>query len=107
MNIVGTLLVALLIPVAGILGTLLGKLLVSLIGKIRNETLQQLAYTGVRWAEQQLKTTPGSDRFASVRNYIAGKLPGVDEEDVRKAIEAAVKTLHIELGEEVSLPTKP
>ncbi len=106
MQFLGSILVAILIPVATGLGTLLGKLIKKAINRIENATLQELAWTAVRWAEQKFKNLPGDERFKKVEEYITEKLPGVNKEDIERAIEAAVKQLHIELGEEVSLPTK-
>ena len=49
-------LVAVVIPVAGILGALLARLIKKGIDSVDNENLQKLAWLGVRWAESRARS---------------------------------------------------
>jgi len=89
-----SILLAVLIPIATAIGALLGRLIKRAISKIDNALLQQLAWQAVLWVEQTFKDLHGKDKFDKAYEWLAKKLPGVEKEDIEKAIEAAVKTMN-------------
>ena len=105
-TILAQILVAVLIPAAAILGTLFGKLLKRGIAKIDNEALQQGAWVAVRFVEQKFKKMNNADKFAKVYTRLAKKLPGVKQEDLEHAVEAAVNSMKKESGNVASSPTE-
>lgn len=96
-DFLGKALMAVLIPLATVLGTMVGTLIKELIGKIKNERLQQLAQKAVLWAEQKLQDLDGEEKFAMVYDYLASKFPYLDSEDIEKAIEAAVAAMNTQI----------
>ena len=104
-QILGSLLVAVLIPVAAALGLLLAKLIKKAISKINSEAMQSIAWTAVHFVEQKFKDLHGDDKFDKAYEIVAGKIPGVEKEDIEQAIESAVASLHAELGEKVGSST--
>ena len=93
-QVLSSLLVAVLIPIATAIGVLLGKLIKRAISKIDNAILQDLAWQAVLFVEQKFKELHGQDKFNKAYEYVARKLPGVDAEDIERAIEAAVKAMN-------------
>ncbi|OQX78905.1 MAG: phage holin [Candidatus Omnitrophica bacterium 4484_70.1] len=92
----GSILLAVLVPVATTIGVLLGRLIKRAISHIDNKILQDLAWQAVLFVEQKFTELHGKDKFDKAYEYIAKKLPGVDKEDIEKAIEAAVKAMNEE-----------
>jgi len=94
-QLLGSVLVASLIPIAVALGTLLGKLIKRAINQIDNEILQNVAWTAVTFVEQKFKDLNNEDKFKSAYDAIAKKLPGVSPVDIERAIESAVQAMNI------------
>jgi len=90
----GSILLAVLIPIATAIGALLGRLIKRAISKIDNALLQQLAWQAVLWVEQTFKDLHGKDKFDKAYEWLAKKLPGVEKEDIEKAIECAVREMN-------------
>ena len=90
----GSILVAVLIPVATALGALLGKLIKVGISHINNRILQDVAWQAVLWVEQTAKGIEGSKKFNKALDWIARKLPGVSADEAENAIEAAVRQMN-------------
>ena len=93
-HLLGSILLAVLIPVATAIGALLGRLLKKGIAHIDNTLLQQLAWQAVLWVEQTFKDLDNKKKFNAAYDWISRKLPGVDSNDIEKAIEAAVKQMN-------------
>ena len=90
---------AVLIPLFGIIGTLLGKLLVRMLDKIQNEHLQGMANVLVRWASQKLTGgNRGREKFRLVASKISKKFKWAKQEQIEEAIEAVVNNLRREAG---------
>lgn len=106
LSMAGALIAVVLIPIATMIGRLIGKLLNKSIAKIDNEQLQSMAWVAVRFAQKKLKDKAGSEKFEAAYEYLAKKLPGVNGDDIEKAIEAAVNSLDLELGNAAGSPSK-
>ena len=90
----GSILVAVLIPVAGAVGALLGKLIKAGISHINNRILQDVAWQAVLWVEQTAKGIEGSKKFSKALDWITRKIPDVSYDEAEKAIETAVKQMN-------------
>jgi len=104
-SILGQILVALLIPIAGVIGTLLGKLIVEALSKIKSEKLQAFAWTAVYFVEQKFQDLHGEDKFGKAYEIIADKLPGISQADIERAIEAAVSSMNKAFPKKVNAST--
>jgi hypothetical protein len=89
-SIFGTILLAIALPVAAIIGKLLATLIKKGISKIDNSIAQQLSWQAVVWAENTLKTSTGSEKFQKAYEWMAAKMPGMNKEDIEKFIETAL-----------------
>lgn len=96
-EVIRNVLLAVLIPIATVIGAMIGSLIREAISKIRNDKLQQLAEKAVLWAEQEFKELDGDEKFSLVYDWLAAKFPYLDSEDIEKAIEAAVASMNIQL----------
>jgi len=90
---------SILIPVLGILGNMLGKLLNVSIDKIKNEHIQGFANIAVRWASQKLTGgNRGNEKFQKVASKISKNFKWATEDQIEEAIESAVNGLKREVG---------
>jgi len=95
-QILGSLLVAILIPVATAIGFLLAKLIRKGISKIDSEALQGMAWTAVHFVEQKFRDLHGKDKFDRAYEIVASKLPGVEKGNIEQAIESCVNAMNKE-----------
>lgn len=95
-QILGSLLIAILIPVAAALGLLLAKLIKKGISKIDSEALQSVAWSAVHFVEQKFRDLHGKDKFDKAYEIIASKIPGVEKENIEQAIESCVNAMNKE-----------
>ena len=105
-QLLGSILLAILVPVATAIGVLLGKLIKKAISHIDNKIIQQLAWQAVLWVENTFKDLHGKDKFDKAYEWLAKKLPGIEKEDIEKAIETAVKEMNIQFPKVPNLPPK-
>ena len=93
-QLLGNILLAALIPIGTAIGVLLGRLIKKAISHIDNALARQLAWQAVLWVENTAKDTDSKGKFNMAYNWLAKKLPGVEEMDIQKFIEAAVKEMN-------------
>jgi len=107
-EILKDILVAVVIPIAGILGALLARLIKKGIDSVDNENLQKLAWLGVRWAEDQMTGKgKGEKRLESVKQWVRVKTgKKFDDDTIEKAIRSAFQNFQKELGPTVKPATK-
>lgn len=107
-EILKDILVAVVIPVAGILGALLARLIKKGIDSVDNENLQKLAWLGVRWAEDQMTgKKEGEKRLEVIKQWIRSKAgKKFDEDTIETAVRAAFQSFQKELGPTVKPATK-
>lgn len=96
-GILGTILLAIALPVAAIIGKLLATLIKKGISKIDNTIAQQLAWQAVVWAENTLKNASGQEKFDKTYEWLAAKLPGMKKDDIAKFIETALAEMDANL----------
>lgn len=94
------LLTAIIIPLAGVIGTMIARLIKKGINSIDNDNLERLAWLGVRWAEDQITgKKKGEERIKAVKKWIQEKTNGkFDDDTVEKAIRSAFQNFSNELG---------
>ena len=97
-------LLAIVIPVITVIGILLGKLIKKSISHIDNKLMQGLAWQAVLWVEQTFQNLHGKDKFDKAYEWLANKLPGVEEKDIERAIEAAVKEMNTQFPKVAGSP---
>ncbi len=105
-GILGQILLLILVPIAGVLGTYMAKLLKRAIVNIDNASLQSLAWVAVRWAQDKYSHVKGSDQFGKACAHVADKVKGVSGSDVEKAVAAAYQSMKAELGNAASSSTQ-
>lgn len=106
-EILHDILVLLVVPVIGILGTLFGRLLMHQIDRIKDNNLRAFAYMAVQWASKTfVGGGRGKEKYIAVSNKIKEKYPWAKDVDIAVAIESAVDHLSKELGNaDASEPT--
>ena len=97
---------AFILPIAGIIGTLLAIFIKQMISKIKNENLQALAYMGINAIDQKYPDLKGKEKYKKGVDWLAGKIKGVNSEQVDMAIESAVKQFNISIGKDMPKDVK-
>ena len=107
-QVVSDILIAVLIPVATIIGALIAKLLKKGIERIDNNSIQQFAWIAVRWVEDNLGTDTGtgSEKLEMAVEWLAKRFPKARKSDIEAAIRAAYQSFSAEVGNGASSPTE-